>query len=372
MTVTKHAPENSPHRVLMTADGIGGVWTYALELCRVLGSNGVEVALATMGASLTADQRAEALALPWVELFESAYRLEWMEDPWSDVERAGEWLLALEEEVRPDIVHLNCFSHGDLPFRAPTLMVGHSCVLSWWEAVLGERAPASWGQYAMVVREGLRAADVVAAPTKAMLKSLREFYGRRGPQVRLSNARNPNGFHPQPKENFILTAGRLWDRAKNIRALDVVAPHLSWPVYAAGADQAPDGQVLPFDNLVKLGFQPPECLASWMGRAAIYALPARYEPFGLSVLEAALSGCALVLGDIPSLREVWGNAAFFIQPEDHPSLLAALELLIEDERLRLYLAAEARARALRFSPRRMAREHLAAYSMAAAVGQCRH
>ncbi len=32
-------------------------------------------------------------------------------------------------------------------------------------------------------------------------------------------------------------------------------------------------------------------------------LPARYEPFGLSVLEAALSGCALVLGDIPSLRE---------------------------------------------------------------------
>ena len=32
--------------------------------------------------------------------------------------------------------------------------------------------------------------------------------------------------------------------------------------------------------------------------ASIYALPARYEPFGLSILEAALSGCALVLGDI--------------------------------------------------------------------------
>ena len=55
-------------------------------------------------------------------------------------------------------------------------------------------------------------------------------------------------------------------------------------------------------------------LADWYARAAIYALPARYEPFGLSALEAALSGCALVLGDIPSLREIWGDAALFVPP----------------------------------------------------------
>jgi hypothetical protein len=48
-------------------------------------------------------------------------------------------------------------------------------------------------------------------------------------------------------------------------------------------------------------------LAGWMHRAAIYALPARYEPFGLSALEAAQAGCALVLGDLSSLREVWGT-----------------------------------------------------------------
>ena len=59
-------------------------------------------------------------------------------------------------------------------------------------------------------------------------------------------------------------------------------------------------------------------------RAAIYALPARYEPFGLSALEAALSGCALVLGDIPSLREVWGDAAVFVPPDDAGGLRDAL------------------------------------------------
>ena len=33
-----------------------------------------------------------------------------------------------------------------------------------------------------------------------------------------------------------------------------------------------------------------------MGEAAIYVAPARYEPFGLAILEAAAGGCALVLG----------------------------------------------------------------------------
>ncbi|MEB3829625.1 glycosyltransferase [Phormidium sp. CCY1219] len=59
----------------------------------------------------------------------------------------------------------------------------------------------------------------------------------------------------------------------------------------------------------------PEELSHWYARAAIYAFPARYEPFGLSVLEAALSGCALVLGDIPRLREMWGDAAVFANPD---------------------------------------------------------
>jgi glycogen synthase len=58
------------------------------------------------------------------------------------------------------------------------------------------------------------------------------------------------------------------------------------------------------------------CGADWYARASIYALPARYEPFGLSALEAALSGCALILGDIPSLREVWLEAAPYVSPDD--------------------------------------------------------
>jgi glycosyltransferase involved in cell wall biosynthesis len=99
-----------------------------------------------------------------------------------------------------------------------------------------------------------------------------------------------------------------------------------------------------------------------MGRAALYALPARYEPFGLSVLEAALAGCALVLGDIPSLREVWGDAALFVAPEDRDGLAGALEWLMSRPAERERLAARARERALTFSPRRMARAYLHLYA----------
>ena len=51
-------------RVLMTADTIGGVWTYAIDLCRALIPHGVEVTLATMGNLPSAEQRRQAAAAP--------------------------------------------------------------------------------------------------------------------------------------------------------------------------------------------------------------------------------------------------------------------------------------------------------------------
>jgi len=76
----------SVKRILMTADTVGGVWTYALELVRGLGESGVEVALATMGSPLTSQQRLAAESIATLEVFESNFKLEWMENPWDDVE----------------------------------------------------------------------------------------------------------------------------------------------------------------------------------------------------------------------------------------------------------------------------------------------
>jgi glycosyltransferase involved in cell wall biosynthesis len=353
-------------KVLMTADTVGGVWTYALELAAGLGQHGVEVALATMGAPLTPQQREASGQIPNLEVFESCFKLEWMEDAWEDVAKAGEWLLQLEGRLQPDIIHLNGFVHAALPWQAPTLVVGHSCVLSWWEAVKGEAAPASWDRYRQEVRRGLQAANLVIAPSAAMLAELNAHYGEIVKEKVISNGRDSGVFFPSVKKEFVLTAGRLWDEAKNVAALEGIAPQLLWPIYIAGEEKHPEGKTDAMNrvstiNVHLLGRLYTEELASWYAHASIYALPARYEPFGLSVLEAALSGCALVLGDIASLREIWGDAAVFVPPDDGNAIAHAINTLINDYSLRTALAAKARTRALKFTPQRMVAGYLEAY-----------
>jgi len=286
-----------------------------------------------------------------------------MEDPWRDVERAGDWLLGLEARIAPDLVHLNGYAHAALPWSAPKLVVAHSCVLSWWAAVKGEAAPEAWDRYRREVGAGLAAADLVVAPTMAMLADLARHHGLPRRSRVIGNGRDGRLFRPAAKEPIVFAAGRLWDEAKNLAALEVVAPQIPWPVYVAGDTLPPEaGCPEARIHLTRhLGRLSPRALAAWLGRSAIYALPARYEPFGLSVLEAALAGCALVLGDIPSLRETWRNRAAFVQPGDPEALAAALTRLIEDPDRRASLAAGARKRAVELTPERMLDGYLAAY-----------
>jgi len=347
--------------VLMTADCVGGVWNHALELARVLARRGARVTLASLGARLTPRQREEAGCVPSLGLHEGAWRLEWMDDPWRDVDAAGEWLLALERTVRPDVVHLNQFSFGALPFRAPKLVVAHSCVLSWWRAVHQAAAPRSFDAYRRAVSAGLEGAALVAAPTRSMLASLTGNYEACWQGLVIANGRDPSVYAPAPKQPVILSAGRLWDDAKNLAALEAVAPYLPWPVHVAGPASHPCGGRRPLHGVEPLGELSGDALAARFATASIYALPARYEPFGQTPLEAAFSGCALVLGDIPSLREVWGAAALYVPPDDHHALHAALSRLIAQPELRAEMARKARLRAARFTPERMGDGYLCAY-----------
>jgi glycosyltransferase involved in cell wall biosynthesis len=354
-------------RVLMTADTIGGVFTYAAELAGALAARGVDVALATSGRPLSADQRGELRRARVRDVFESAWKLEWMDDPWDDVARTSEWLLGVVARVRPDVVHLNEYAHAALPLDAPTLLVGHSCVFSWFEAVRRSAPPAAFDRYGEVVRRALAHADLVVAPTRAMLAALERHHGAI-PRARIiPNGRAPERFRPRRKEALVLCAARLWDEAKNAAALDAIAADLPWPVVLAGEQDHPEGVPgVPARGARPVGRLSQEDLAALYGRAAVYALPARYEPFGLSVLEAAHAGCALVLGDVASLRETWDGAASFVPPDDRAALRAALLEVCADVRLRESLSRLARNRAAALTPERMAAGYAESYAAAAA------
>lgn len=350
-----------PRRVLMTADTVGGVFIYALRLGRMLRERGVDVHIATMGPKPKGGQRA-ALEAAGICLHESDYALEWMPNPWREVDKASEWLLALERAIDPDVVQLNGYCHGALEWSKPVIVAAHSCVLSWWRAVHKEPAPKEWDEYRQRVQNGIFAADLVIAPTQAMLSAIEEEYGRPKKAEVIYHAVDIGEYRPaEPRGSFILSAGRLWDEAKNIQALGAIAHRLKYPVLLAGNNEFHHAKQRLPKGLQSLGELPPEDLAFWMGRAPIYALPASYEPFGLSVLEAALSGCALVLGNIPSLRELWEDAAIFVEPKSHEELETALTGLIERPSLREDLAKRARERALSFQPKDMLTGHLRIY-----------
>lgn len=352
-------------RVLMTAETMGGVFTYAFELASALGRGGAQVALATKGRLLSREEWRLARRVPGLEVFESLDKLEWMDDPWEDVARSSAWLLELEARLHPDVVHLDDYAHGALPFAAPKLVAGHSCVVSWFEAVRRAAPPPSFDRYRLEVARGLASADLVVTPTRWLQGALERHYGPL-PRARvIPYGRSAERFTPGEKEPFILCAGRLWDEAACTRLMDEVAGGLPWPVlHASGEEEPPDpahARAAAPRHARSLGRLPAEALQCFFRRASIYALPARYEPFGLSVLEAALAGCALVLGDTPSLREAWSGAAVFVDPDSPEMLRATLAGLIERPELRSMLAGVARARALTYSPERMAEAYVAAY-----------
>lgn len=350
----------------MTADTLGGVWTFALELARELSEDGVEIILATLGGEGTEEQRDEALAIPELRLLPSRYKLEWMEDPWSDVAESGAWLLGVERRFRPDVIHLNSLVHGGLPFEAPIVLTVHSCVPSWWSAVRRGPLPVGWNQYRDQVKASLKSVDLLVTPTNSMLRMVHENHSRDLPPVRvISNGRNPALFRPGPKEPFVLTAGRLWDDAKNVAGVAKVAERLPWATYVAGDNRSPDGVKVEFPSCRMLGRLTPPALAEWYACASIYALPARYEPFGLSALEAAMSGCALVLGNIDSLREVWDEAAIYVSPDDPDQLADALRELMSDPVLRAEMARRSLERARLYPARKTAEEYLNAYAAVA-------
>ncbi|HEX3952823.1 MAG TPA: glycosyltransferase family 4 protein [Stellaceae bacterium] len=344
----------------MTADAVGGVWSYALSLCAALPD--FRFILATLGPRPRPDQREAAARLPNVVLAESDFRLEWMEGGHWDTAASCTWLDALAAHHGAAIVHVNGYAQAPMGDARPIVAVAHSDVLSWWSAVRGGPAPAVWNDYRRHVAAGLAAADRIVAPTRAVLDDLQRHYDLPLSRAEvISNGINLGQFESSVKRPVVLASGRVWDEAKNLALLDAVAPQLPWSVEIAGEAAHPESGTARLRYAQALGMLAPPEMRRRLEQAAIFAAPACYEPFGLGILEAAAAGCTLVLGDIPSLRESWYGAAVFVPPHNVASWRATLARLIADRDEREELASAARRRARDFTAERTAAAYRALY-----------
>lgn len=353
-------------RVLIATDVLSGVWNFTLSLAsRLCGED-----CACMVAMIGSPTEEQIGSLPDGAEWESRdYRLEWMNDAADDVAATDRWLHELAERWQPDVVHLNQFAYAGEPFPAPTLLVAHSDVRSWWGEVKEREAPPEWAQYTDWVRRGLATAGVVVAPTAYQSGLLARHYGRAADVVVHNGIQPPTlppDLRPASLRPLIVTAGRAWDEAKAVSVLDDALEVLGEdaPVAElAGPLEGPDGDVYVPHRLLPLGQITPAQMGRLYLNAGIYVGTSVYEPFGLSPLEAAHYGCALVLSDIGSFRDLWHGSAEFYSAGNPASLAGALRRVLEGG-LADGLGARAQERAReRFTATRMVERYRELYGV---------
>ncbi len=380
----------------MTADAVGGVWTYALDLGRGLVEAGVRVTLAVPGPALDDAQRAQAQAAG-LALEPLGGVLDWTAAHRSEVAASAARLAQLATRLRPDLVHLNSPALAAFEaFPAPVLAACHSCVKTWWAAVKGETPlPSDLAWRAALAKLGYQNADALLAPSRAFADATRAAYALAVPPEVVPNGRQPpiltpwgrgtseaggggsrlaagagplsplRGQLPQGgsiDEVAVFTAGRLWDGGKDVATLDRAIGRTGLSAAAAGPLAGPNGQTLTPRHVHPLGRLSDAELQARLGRRPIFVSPSLYEPFGLAVLEAAQAGCPLVLSDIATFRELWDGAAVFFPPGDAAALALALRDLAADHGRRADLGEAARARVGRYTVQAMTDATLRLYA----------
>lgn len=326
-------------RVLMTTDTVGGVWTFTKELASELLRRGCAVALVSMGRLPSQAQR------QWVNLQQAKWGerflfraldipLEWMADNERAFSEAEPVLLQIAKEFDAELLLSSQYCFGAIKCGIPCVIVAHSDVLSWAEACRpqGLERSAWLDRYCDLVAKGLDSADAVVAPTRWMLNALKANFRLPDEYCVISNGRTLPAFDVgMERKAQCVTAGRLWDEAKNLQLLqDADSPI---PLLIAGETKHESARLSISSNEVKwLGALDEAEMLNVFRESAIYICTSRYEPFGLAPLEAALCGSAVLANDIPSLREVWGDAALYFSGSeslsewlwrlsDHPGLL---------------------------------------------------
>jgi glycogen synthase len=326
--------------VLVTADTLSGSWSYTQELVTGLAQQGLRVTLVSLGEIPTVEQTQWMDGLSGVDLRPTAFRVEWMRDAADDLEAASEMLQSIISETRPDLLHLNQFCFGDLKTDLAKVLVAHGDVLSWWQSVHASRPKAGdrWVRwYQEMVSRGLKAATAVVAPSQWMLSALRTIYA--GPRMAsvIYHGRNPSLFNPHlSKEMIALSVGRIWDFGKNSALLSRFESPI--PLYLVGPDSEPENPsnhaiFTPRQRLHVKSMKSERQLRQLYAKSAIYITTSQYEPFGISTVEAALSRCAIVASDIPTHREIWGEAACYFPNNDSDALQQLLTELSRDREL---------------------------------------
>ena len=333
--------------VLMTGDAVGGVWHYVVDLAKGLRARGVSVTVGILGP---APSPAQLKGVDGLNIVTMDLPLDWTARSPSAVLDAGASLARFASSIGADLVHLHSPALAAAGgFAMPVVAVCHSCVATWWDACGTGALPDDLAWRRDLAAKGAALVDALVTPTAAFATATARVYDLPGAPIVIHNGRRAMTAASLPSPPHVFAAGRLWDRAKGMDALDRVAAVGALRIDAAGSTRGPNDEQVAFQDLNLLGQLDEDAIASRLAARPVFVSLARYEPFGLAVLEAAQAGCALVLADIASFRELWDGAALFVNPDDAFAVSQVIKTLLHHAEGRERFGAQARARSTRYS-----------------------
>lgn len=103
------------------------------------------------------------------------------------------------------------------------------------------------------------------------------------------------------------------------------------------------------ENIKFLGYVTDNELSNLYHNATVFIYPSLYEGFGIPPLEAMAHSCPVIVSDITVFREVCGDAAVYVDPENIDSVRKGILNVLNNERLRVKLIDSGKNRVKQFS-----------------------
>ncbi len=116
------------------------------------------------------------------------------------------------------------------------------------------------------------------------------------------------------------------------------------------------------DRVITTGYLNASDLKIIFKEAEAYIFPSLSEGFGIPGLNAMASGLPVIASGIPTLKEIYGDAALYFNPQDAGDIAAKIVKLRTSPKLKADLVKKGKAQVNKYSWLKMARQTLSVYS----------
>jgi glycosyltransferase involved in cell wall biosynthesis len=234
--------------------------------------------------------------------------------------------------------------------------------------------------YPRSLRLLLRSADAIVAPSRAFLSDVVSLFpeiASRGLTIHngvdRAELEQPNGGGPLEHSPYLLCVAAHNEKKAIevlIRAFARIAPSHSDLHLVLVGDGPLRGELEALarslalaDRIAFLGSRARSDVAQLLRGSRVFVLPSRSEPFGIAVLEALASGCAVVASAVGGIPEIIvdGESGILVAPDDPEALARAIARVLDEPKLRESLAQAGRARAADFTVERMGERYESVY-----------